>query len=316
MATEASIEVELNTGSALSSAATALRRVASMQAAAISAMKNAAYASGRSLAQASSASGSVFARDVAQVDRTLRAREAFHTNVLAEAEKYRAAYLGLAVRARQSATEALRVAATSRGDRRAAAIQKASMDTDSAEAMERAAEAVDAARDTVGEPEVVSSAAARRAADDAGVSLANPARVRSVSTDGGSMFSQGPMNVASLMPEFFPEETQRMASALGGLGEAAPTDWWGAVRQSLGLGAQQLGASAQRVGQEETKNNPAAGALVSTVGGLLQSLGLAANGQFNAGVAGKAQPMTESTFPVIPVVIGVGLVGLYLWSRS
>jgi hypothetical protein len=316
MATEASIESELNSGSALSSAAAALQRTKVQLGTAFNAMKSAAYASGRSLAQASSAGGSVFARDVSQVDRTLRAREAYHARVLAESEKYRAAYLSLAVSARQSATNSTRTAVTSKGTARQQAIQRASMASDSAEAMERAAEAIESVRQSIGEPDVVSAAAARRAADDAGVSLANPARPRDVSVDGGNMFSQGPMNVASIMPEFFPEETQRMASALSGLGETAPTDWWGAVKQSLGLGAQQIGASAMRVGQEETKNDPAGSVLFAGIGGALQSAGAALGLSFNAGASGKPM-VAESSFPVVPVVVvGLGLVGLYLWSRS
>lgn len=308
MATVDSMDVELSRGSAVSTAMTALQRARQQFDAAVRAMKAAAYESGRSLAQASNASRSMFGRDASKVERTVHARKAFHARADAEAEKYRAVYLGLAVKARENTVAALQAAA---GAQREAALQRASIESEKAEALERSAGKVLAVRQSIGEPEVVSAAAARRAADEAGVTFGPSGGVSS----GGSFFSQGPLNVASLMPEFFPEETQRAASALSGVAE--PTDWWGAVRQSLGIGAASVGDAALRAGQEETRNNAAAGAVVAGIGGALQAVGRTLGMSFEAGVSGKAPPVGDDGFPWAPVLAGGLLLGgLWLVWRS
>lgn len=310
MATQAAMDVELSRGSAIPNATAALQRVRSQFDGAVRAMKTAAYEAGRSLTQASNASAPVFGRDARKVERTVHARKAFHARADAEAEKYRAAYLGLAVNARERTVVALRAAA---GARREEALRVASRESETAEALERSAGKVEAVRQSIGEPDVVSSAAVRRLADDAGVSF-GPS---DVTTNGGSMFTQGPLNVASLMPEFFPYEVQRAASALSGVGETEPTDWWGAVRQSLGIGASSVGDAALRAGQEETKNNAAAGVAVAGIGGALQVVGRMLGMSFDAGAGNKALPIEGEGFPWAPVLAGGLLLGgLWLVWRS
>lgn len=308
MATLDSMDIELSRGSAVPTATAALRRVRQQFDGAVRAMKTAAYEAGRSLTQASNANRSVLGRDASKVERTVLARKAFHARADAEAEKYRAAYLGLAVKARENTVAALRAAS---GARREAALQRASIESEKAEALERAALKVDGARQNVGEPDVVSSAAVRRFAADAGVSLGPSGGVSS----GGGLFSQGPLNVSHIMPEFFPEDVQRAASSLSGLGETA--DWWGAVRQSLGIGAASVGDAALRAGQEETKNNAAAGVAVAGVGGALQVVGRMLGMSFDAGAGGKAPPTEDAGFPWAPVLAGSLLLGgLWLVWRS
>lgn len=308
MATLDSMDVELSRGSAVPTAAAALQRVRQQFDGAVRAMQSAAYEAGRSLTQASNADRSIFGRDVSKVERTVLARKAFHARADAEAEKYRAAYLGLAVKARENTVSALKAAS---GARREVALQRASIESEKAEALERAALKVDSARQNVGEPDVVSSAAIRRSAADAGVSFGPSSGVSS----GGGLFSQGPLNVAHIMPEFFPEDVQRSASSLSGLGET--TDWWGAVKQSLGIGAESVGDAAMRAGQEETKNNAAAGAVVASIGGALSVLGISLGSQFKAGEKGGTPPTEGEGFPWAPILAGGLLLGgLWLVWRS
>lgn len=313
MATQAAMDVELSRGSAIPNATAALRLGRQQFDAAVRAMKTAAHEAGRSLTRASSGGGSVFGRDASKVERTVHARTAYHARADAEAEKYRAAYLGLAVKAREGSLQALKVAAVAQGDRREEAIRVASRESETAEALERSAGKVEAARQSIGEPDVVSRATTRRLADDAGLSF-GPS---DVTTASGNMFTQGPANVAALMPEFFPEEVQRAASALSGVGETEPTDWWGAVRQSLGMGAASVGDAAMRAGQEETKSNAAAGAVVASIGGALSALGLSLGSQFKAGEKGGTPPGDDGGFPWAPVLAGGLLLGgLWLVWRS